>query len=168
MQTPEGLCKYASAKINPEFTYIIKSCVGPGPLYAVIENLQNPTETLTWEDNHVLRANLTQKLMPIARDFVIDMPNGFRARARLMLPPNLDESGNTKYPMMVNVYAGPDTTRITDQFNLDIHRYMVTNRRYIYAYIDGRGSNRYGNNLMFQIYKRMGTVEIEDQITVAK
>lgn len=46
--------------------------------------------------------------------------------------------------------------------------YFVTNRTYIYIYIDGRGSGKDGQNKMFQIYRSLGTIEIEDQIYVTK
>lgn len=45
---------------------------------------------------------------------------------------------------------------------------MTTSRGVIYALIDGRGSGYQGDKMLQEIYRRMGTVEIEDQIKVTK
>ncbi|KAI4464720.1 protease family s9bc dipeptidyl-peptidase iv-related [Holotrichia oblita] len=65
-------------------------------------------------------------------------------------------------------YAGPDSTQISERFSTGFQNYIVTNRQYIYVYIDGRGSGKKGDNIRFQIYRKMATVEIEDQIAVMK
>lgn len=65
-------------------------------------------------------------------------------------------------------YAGPNSNQIIDAYSAGFQNYIVTNRKYIYIYIDGRGSGKDGQNKMFQIYKKLATVEIEDQIAVTK
>lgn len=45
---------------------------------------------------------------------------------------------------------------------------MVTNKNVVYGRIDGRGSAFKGSKMLFEIYRRLGTVEIEDQITVTR
>lgn len=65
-------------------------------------------------------------------------------------------------------YGGPGSNRITDAFSLGFLDYIVTSRHYIYIQIDGRGTDKKGNNMLFQIYRKLGTVEIEDQIAVTK
>ena len=56
-----------------------------------------------YEDNYILREELKTKLAPKIRDFRVEVDGGFFARARLLLPPDLDEDGDVKYPMVVNV-----------------------------------------------------------------
>lgn len=63
-------------------------------------------------------------------------------------------------------YAGPNTVRITESVRYDLEYYMTTNRRVIYAWIDGRGSAFKGSKMLFEIYKKIGTVEVEDTIAV--
>jgi dipeptidyl-peptidase-4 len=43
---------------------------------------------------------------------------------------------------------------------------MTTNKRVIYAWIDGRGSAYKGSKMLFEIYRNIGTVEVEDTIAV--
>lgn len=51
---------------------------------------------------------------------------------------------------------------------MDWGSYLSSNRSVIYAKIDGRGSGLRGNRLLHSIYKRLGTVEISDQIYVTR
>lgn len=70
--------------------------------------------------------------------------------------------------LFVFSYAGPDADRIYDSFATGFAAYLVTNREYIYIYIDGRGSGRDGINKMFEIYRKLGTIEMDDQIIITK
>jgi dipeptidyl-peptidase-4 len=63
-------------------------------------------------------------------------------------------------------YAGPNSVQISDAFTLGWGAYLTTNRSIIYALIDGRGSGLKGDDMKFSLYRRLGTVEIEDQILV--
>lgn len=94
--------------------------------------------------------------------------NGFEAAVKLQLPPNADVSGRTKYPMLVEVYAGPGSYAGADRFERNFGSYLTTNRSYVYAQINGRGSGNRGERLLHTIYRNMGTVEVEDQITATK
>lgn len=60
-----------------------------------------------WEGNHRLHASLTNVSLPMIKYHQIPLKSGFDAIVRLQLPPNLDTSGKTKYPMLIDVYAGP-------------------------------------------------------------
>lgn len=63
-------------------------------------------------------------------------------------------------------YGGPNTVRITDNAKYEYEYYLTTNKRVIYAWIDARGSAFKGSKMLFEIYKNIGTVEIEDTIAV--
>jgi len=65
-------------------------------------------------------------------------------------------------------YGGPDSYQVTEKFNIDWGTYLVTNKSIIYAAIDGRGSGLMGNDMLFAGYRRLGTVEIVDQINVTR
>jgi dipeptidyl-peptidase-4 len=46
--------------------------------------------------------------------------------------------------------------------------YMKSSHDVIVASIDGRGTAAAGDNFKFQIYRKLGTVEIDDQIAAGK
>ncbi|XP_044266873.1 venom dipeptidyl peptidase 4-like isoform X2 [Tribolium madens] len=168
MNTSRGLCKYASAVYSKDFSYVTKICRGPGPFLVEIHNLKDECDILIWEDNQALVDKLAKKALPVEKNLKVPLAGGFNANVRMLLPPDLDENGSKKYPAIVNVYAGPSSNQISDAYSAGFQNYVVTNRKYIYIYIDGRGSGKDGKNKMHQVYRKLGTVEIEDQIAVTK
>lgn len=56
---------------------------------------------MIWENNTILREQMSLTLKPDVSDLTVDVANGFKANVRLLLPPNLEE--DKKYPMIVNV-----------------------------------------------------------------
>lgn len=65
-------------------------------------------------------------------------------------------------------YSGPESALVTEQFNINFDKYYASNRSIYIATIDGRGSGLRGSRNSFSVYKNLGTVEIEDQLTVIK
>lgn len=121
-----------------------------------------------WENNHGLHASMANVSLPIVQYHNIALKSGFDAVVKLQLPPGMDTSGNTKYPMLIDVYAGPGSYAGVDRFEVSFSSYLVTSRKYILAQINGRGSGNRGENLLHTIYRAMGTVEIQDQIETAE
>ncbi|KAK4880799.1 hypothetical protein RN001_008945 [Aquatica leii] len=165
--TPEGFCKFASAEFSTASSYAAIICKGPGPTIVQIQSLKS-LEYFEWENNYGLRNLILKKLIPIQRNIKVNTGNGFVVHVRLLIPPEHTEDANIKYPMIVHAYGGPDSNLILDEYSIGLENYFVTNRKYIYAVIDGRGSGRYGNNFLFQVHRQLGSVEVEDQIEVTK
>ena len=65
-------------------------------------------------------------------------------------------------------YGGPNSQQVSERFRVDWGTHLSTSRGVIYALIDGRGSGYQGDKMLHEIYRKMGTVEIEDQIKVTK
>ncbi|XP_031344560.1 venom dipeptidyl peptidase 4-like isoform X1 [Photinus pyralis] len=165
--TPEGPCEFASGSFSAKFSYYAQTCGGPGPKIVQVKSLTS-SASFVWEDNADLRKRLSKKYRPIIKRVHVPLSSGYRAYVRLRLPPTLDEGDYKKYPMVVKVYGGPNSNEISNAYSAGEENYFVTNRQYIYASIDGRGSGKNGDNLMFEVYRRLGTVEMEDQIEVTK
>lgn len=66
------------------------------------------------------------------------------------------------------MYGGPGSQMVSENFKIDYGKYLASGRDIIYAAIDGRGSGCQGDTHKYQLYHKLGTVEIEDQIIVAK
>lgn len=161
--TPEGnKCTYAGASFSKLKSYYALTCSGPDPPTTIIYN-ENHQPILTWKSNLMIRELLSRRLIPQQRDFNVTV-NGYDSRVRLLLPPDFDE--NKSYPLLVYVYGGPNTVRITDTVKYEYEYYLTTNKRIIYAWVDARGSAFKGSKMLFEIYRNLGTVEIEDTIAV--
>ncbi|XP_011871066.1 PREDICTED: venom dipeptidyl peptidase 4-like [Vollenhovia emeryi] len=161
--TPEGnKCTYATASFSTQRSYYAVTCSGPDPTTVEIYN-KNHQSVSTWNTNMRVRELLSERLVPQQRNYTITV-NGYDCRVKLLLPPDFDE--NKVYPMLVYVYGGPNTLRIIEEASFGYEHYFTTNRNVIYALIDGRGSSNKGSKMLFEIYRKMGTVEIEDTIAV--
>lgn len=51
---------------------------------------------------------------------------------------------------------------------MDWSSYLASARSYIVVQVDGRGSSGQGYNLQHQIYKKLGAVEVADQLEVVE
>uniref|UniRef100_A0A8C8A2C9 Dipeptidyl-peptidase 4 n=1 Tax=Oryzias sinensis TaxID=183150 RepID=A0A8C8A2C9_9TELE len=84
----------------------------------------------------------------------------------MLLPPGFDESKT--YPLLIDVYAGPCSQKVDLRYRVGWSTYLASTEKIIVASFDGRGSGYQGDELMHEIYKRLGTYEVEDQITAAR
>ncbi|XP_046809114.1 venom dipeptidyl peptidase 4 isoform X2 [Lucilia cuprina] len=164
---------YYSADFNTKHEVIITS-LGPSIPQTVIyewsyvNNQVNLNKIVTWEDNENLRKTLSNYDLPTMDIHSIPIADGFTAKVLLQLPPNMDRSGKTKYPMLVDVYGGPDSYSVIDRWIVDWGTYLTSKQSVIYAKIDGRGSGLRGEKLLHSVYLKLGTVEIADQIEVTR
>ena len=69
---------------------------------------------------------------------------------------------------IMTLYAGPNSQQVSDRFKLDWGTYLTTSEDIIYAVIDGRGSGFRGDDLLYEIHRKLGQPEVQDQIDVAK
>lgn len=78
------------------------TCNGPGVPHISIYSASG-TEVLEWTVNEELNTLLAGKTLYDKEIVEFEIADGFTGRALLKLPPNMDRSGETKYPMLVNV-----------------------------------------------------------------
>lgn len=121
-----------------------------------------------WEQNHNLHGLLAKSAKPIIEYHRIPLKSGYEAFVKIQFPPDADFSAKQKYPMLIDVYAGPGSFAGTDRWETTFSTYLVTNRKYIVAQINGRGSGNRGQKLLHEIYRQMGTVEVQDQLEAAE
>lgn len=77
---------------------------------------------------------------------------------KLHFPSNFDPS--KKYPLIVDVYGGPESGDTTDRFDLPSR---TTEFGFLVAWFDGRGTNGRGKAFKDEMYGKMGMTEIDDQ-----
>uniref|UniRef100_A0AAQ5XWT9 Dipeptidyl-peptidase 4 n=1 Tax=Amphiprion ocellaris TaxID=80972 RepID=A0AAQ5XWT9_AMPOC len=106
---------------------------------------------------------------------VVFMPASFSPKSKIIslslwyqmfLPPGFKES--KKYPLLIDVYAGPCSQTADYAYTVNWATYLASTENIIVASFDGRGSGYQGDTLMHEIYKRLGTYEVEDQITATR
>lgn len=165
---------YFNAQMSKAGNYLVLEAKGPNVPWSELfqwsysNNAVSLKPVKSLETNSQLRERLEGKAIPTVQYHEIDLGNGFTSKVMLLVPPGADLTGKVKYPMLVDVYGGPNSYSVTSSWSIGWGHHMSSNRSVVYAKIDGRGSGLRGDSLLFQIFHRLGTVEVEDQITTAK
>ncbi|XP_006812913.2 dipeptidyl peptidase 4-like [Saccoglossus kowalevskii] len=117
------------------------------------------------ESNAKVANKLKRKAVPTKKYLEIPI-EGYIMNAQLTLPANMDNA--RKHALLVDVYGGPGSQKVQETFQLGWPAYLASQYNVIVASIDGRGAGNYGDNYLFELYKKFGTVEIEDQMQGAE
>ena len=89
--------------------------------------------------------------------------NGDDLYYRLIKPVNFDP--NKKYPVFVYVYGGPHSQLVTNNWMSGGHfLHYMAQKGYVVFTLDNRGTANRGFEFESTIHRRLGTVEIEDQM----
>ncbi|MCJ8747610.1 hypothetical protein PDJAM_G00155370 [Pangasius djambal] len=162
----EDRCKYNSAYFSTNGTYYRLGCSGPGlPLFTLRDSRGAGSEIRVLEDNKLLESILQNIAMPSVTHGTLKIGE-FDLWYQMTLPPNFDKS--KKYPLLIDVYAGPCSQKSDFRFRINWSTYLASTENIIVASFDGRGSGYQGDQIMHSIYKKLGTYEVEDQITAAR
>ena len=65
-------------------------------------------------------------------------------------------------------YGGPGSQQVTFRFRLGWDAYLSSKENIIIVQVDGRGSGSRGETYLHSIYKNLGTLEVQDQITAVR
>lgn len=167
-------CQYFSIVFAPNNNeYALVECLGPDIPTSWIYKFNPKSESepimpvYLLQNNTLLKANVAKIALPQVRTFPVMISGGYHAQARMYLPPGLREDEITKYPMVVHVYSSPGTQLVTEKWRIDWNTYLVGAKDYIITEIDGRGSSGQGYQLLHEVYRRLGTVEVSDQLEVS-
>uniref|UniRef100_A0A8D3EAA4 Fibroblast activation protein, alpha n=1 Tax=Scophthalmus maximus TaxID=52904 RepID=A0A8D3EAA4_SCOMX len=164
-------CQYNSAYFSSDASYYRMDCYGqlhppprvpPLSFFYVFSFF---SEISILEDNKDLENILTEFQMPKMQYGTLRVA-GFDMWYQLMLPPNFKKS--KKYPLLIDVYGGPCSQKVNYRFKLNWGAHLSSTHGIIIASFDGRGSGYQGDEIMHAIYKRLGTFEVEDQITAVR
>ncbi|XP_044001598.1 venom dipeptidyl peptidase 4-like [Aphidius gifuensis] len=161
-------CLYNEASMSPLREKFVLKCGGPDVPHISIYNTNDSTKIMTWNDNIKIAKLINDTAQPIVMKLKVPISADFEADVKLFIPPDADLNGSIKYPLLIHVYAGPEFFQVTEEFRVNWGTYLVTNKNFIYAVIDGRGSGRRSNSMLFSVYRNLGTVEIYDQINVTR
>ncbi|XP_053170599.1 dipeptidyl peptidase 4-like [Scomber japonicus] len=158
-------CQYNSAYFSHDASFYRMSCSGPGtPRYTLMNN-KNDNVVKVFEDNHEFNNLIADIHMPTMERGTIKVA-GYNLWYQMFLPPGFDRS--KKYPLLIDVYAGPCSQKADFIYRVSWASYLASTEKIIVASFDGRGSGFQGDAIMHEIYKRLGTYEVEDQITAAR
>lgn len=117
--------------------------------------------------NTSLRDQLKQYNLP-NKEFMHMRINDQDLNAYLIKPKDFDPL--KRYPLLLFQYSGPGSQQVTNRWgnNRDLWHKMLTQKGYIIACVDGRGTGFKGEYFKKMTYMKLGKLETQDQISVAK
>ncbi|KAM0787347.1 hypothetical protein ACM66B_003435 [Microbotryomycetes sp. NB124-2] len=94
--------------------------------------------------------------------------NGVELNTLELRPPLMDVSGRTKYPVLFQVYGGPASQMVTEQWQRDWHHYLATSLEYVIVKVDPRGTGYKGRPFRMPVRKQLGSLEARDVVETAR
>jgi dipeptidyl-peptidase-4 len=160
-------CRYMTASFSPSGIYYFLNCHGPDIPTYTLRKTGDGSLVKVMENNDALRAALALKALPTREFLTFPVGDGYTGRAEIFFPPNYNSS--QKYKLLVYAYAGPGSQRVMKTFPVGGSTtnwllYLKSTHNIIVASLDGRGSMAAGDKLKFEMYRKLSTVEVQDQI----
>ncbi|MCS6929454.1 MAG: DPP IV N-terminal domain-containing protein [Saprospiraceae bacterium] len=121
---------------------------------------ERPTVRLLFEAPNPL----ADYLIGQTRLVTLKSTDGFTLNGRLILPPTFDSL--KRYPSVVYVYNGPHVQLVTNSwlYGAELWMHRLAQEGFLVFTLDGRGSANRGYSFESAIFRRLGDVEIEDQL----
>uniref|UniRef100_A0A8C1LA54 Dipeptidyl-peptidase 10 (Non-functional) n=1 Tax=Cyprinus carpio TaxID=7962 RepID=A0A8C1LA54_CYPCA len=140
-------CTFFSAIVSPTNQHVLLHCKGPGAPTVIIHSL-NTANYYILENNSVLKAALRYK------------------RIQLLDSPELN-CLISFFSVFISDTA-PGGQQVNDRYSLDWDSVLVSSDNVIVARLDGRGSGFQGQKVLQEVHRRLGSVELQDQLTAVE
>ncbi|MNK02316.1 Prolyl tripeptidyl peptidase precursor [compost metagenome] len=158
---------FHDAEFAPGFNYFIRtsSTANTLPTYSLCDRTGKELQLL--ESNKELQAKMDGMRLSKKEFMQVDGAAG-KLNAWMIKPANFDP--NKKYPVYFNVYCGPGSNMVTNDWDGPNYMYhqLLAQKGYIVFCIDTRGTQFQGAQFKKSTYLQLGKLETEDLIAVAK
>ncbi len=135
------------------------------------------TELVTLPEHRPLRtlvtnAQLRERVAALrkgpAEFFQVDIDDGVRLNGWMMKPVDFDPA--RKYPVFFSNYGGPGSQTVLDSWGGTNYLWnlLLTQKGYIVASIDNRGTGMRGRAWRKIVYRQLGVIETQDQAAAAR
>ncbi|CAB3244826.1 unnamed protein product [Arctia plantaginis] len=158
-------CLYNRITFSKNFSYYVQECLGPGPPAIFVCARWGARRAVLW-DGRPLSQKFAGLAHPQVKDFRVEVQAFRAARVRLLLPPGFRETDDLPLPLVLHVSAKPGGQLVTERWKPSWGWYLAAARNFIVAEIDARGSGGQGEELRTEIYHKLLSVDVEDQIAV--
>lgn len=155
------------ADFSSDFSYFVATHESSTEPYSAIVFKTKGIEKVKELINNSHLVNVTNKFSTSRKEFQEIKLGDYSVNMWLLKPANFDPS--KKYPVLLYQYSGPGSQSVkNDWLSHDDYWYLsLTQKGYIVACVDGRGTGFKGANFKKQTYLQLGKFETEDQIKTA-
>ena len=158
-----------NATFSPNFQYFINtySSATTAPYFSLNDS-KTGAEIKKIQSNELVEAKLAKYNVAPKEFFTLTTEKGHQLNAWIIKPKDFDAS--KKYPLLMFQYSGPGSQQVANSWNgtNDYWYFMLAQKGYIVACVDGRGTGFKGAAFKKCTQKELGKYEVEDQIDAAK
>ncbi|PWN51773.1 hypothetical protein IE53DRAFT_385868 [Violaceomyces palustris] len=160
---------YHGVSFDPKGAYYTLYYKGPGVPYQKVLGIDDSGFELVLEDNAHLAKLSAQYVKPEEVFYNITTEDGVEVSVKEVRPHDFDASGKTRYPVLINVYGGPDSQKVDSRWDRsDWHQYLACGLGYVTAFVDGRGTGFKGEEYRSGVTGRLGHLESIDVNAAAR
>jgi dipeptidyl-peptidase-4 len=158
---------YNDAEFSTGMKYFMKISADANTPKTYSLCLENGKELAVLEDNSVLKSKLG-KMNLSQKQFIEIKGKDQLLNAWIIYPKDYDPT--KKYPVYMNVYGGPGSNMVVDNFSGNDYMYhqLLAQKGYIILSVDPRGTMYRGEKFKKSTYLQLGKLETEDLVAVAK
>ncbi len=158
----EGTSK---ATFSSNFKYFINYYSSTTTPTKVTLHAQNGKLIRTLEDNVEFENKVKNFEISPKEFFTFTTSEGIELNGWIVKPLNFDV--NTKYPVLLMQYSGPNSQKVLNSWNIGWEQYLAA-EGYVVACVDPRGTGARGEEFRKCTYMKLGKLESDDQIEAAK
>lgn len=156
-----------NAEFNNTYTYFINtySNANTPPVVTLCDNKGNVLRTL--EQNSELLSRMKEFNFNNKEFFQFQNSEGVTLMGYMIKPANYDTT--KKYPLFMFVYGGPESQEVINEWDPSVPwLQLLSQKGYIVACVDNRGTNNRGEAFKKATYMQLGKLETQDQISSAR
>ncbi|KFV55384.1 Inactive dipeptidyl peptidase 10, partial [Gavia stellata] len=158
-------CTYFSAKFSPMNRHFLLHCKGPGVPVVSVHSTSNAAKFYILENNAVLKEAVFKKKNSRSEIKMLHIED-YELPLQLSLPK--DFTDRNQYALLLIIDEAPGSQLVTDKFHIDWDSVLVNSDNVIVARFDGRGSGFRGLKILQEVHRRLGSVEVKDQIAAVE
>ncbi|XP_075385648.1 inactive dipeptidyl peptidase 10 isoform X1 [Tenrec ecaudatus] len=158
-------CTYFDANFSPMNNHFLLLCKGPGVPVVSLHNTDNPEKYYMLESNPMLKEAVLKKKIVNPEIKMIHIDD-YELPLQLSFPK--DFTDRNQYALLLIMAEEPGGQLVTDKFHIDWDSVLVDSDNVIVARFDGRGSGFRGLKILQEIHRRIGSVDVKDQVTALR
>ncbi|MCR9245401.1 MAG: prolyl oligopeptidase family serine peptidase [bacterium] len=156
-------CHRATVSADLEFAHITWSSVeSPPSSYFVELDSRDPIQQVAQKHP------ITDYRLPEHRFFDVQTKTGDKLHGEVYLPPG--RQPDQRHPVLLYVYGGPHAQLVKNEFSTARGLWLqaLAAEGYVVCRLDNRGTPNRGIEFEQRIFRRLGTVEVDDQLLAVK